>query len=160
MYEWYNFTVKYRGDWGTLGLRAHWDRPVWQKLYCDLFVNGTKTNQFPFSTLFKLMSIFYLKITFLGWSISVSIDHVISDFPMILVVSYTGAITLSLMYNGFASKTLDTKTMNNIRYKVSQGVSMCPKTVSRCPESISVKVPRKCLKVPPPFSGTYCYCNI
>ena len=23
MYEWYNLTVKSRGDWGTLGLRAH-----------------------------------------------------------------------------------------------------------------------------------------
>ena len=40
-----------------------------------------------------------MKITFLGLSISVSIDHVILDFPMILVVSYTCAITLSLMYN-------------------------------------------------------------
>ena len=29
--------------------------------------------------------------------------------------------------------------MNNIRYEVSQGVSMSPKTVSRCPGSISVK---------------------
>ena len=29
--------------------------------------------------------------------------------------------------------------MNNIRYEVSQGVSMCPKTVSSCLESISVK---------------------
>ena len=38
--------------------------------------------------------------------------------------------------------------MNNIRYEVSQGVSMSPKTVSRCPESISVKVPWKCFKVP------------
>ena len=93
-------------------------------------VNGTKTNQFLFSTLFKLRSIFYMKITFLGWSISVSIDHVILDFPMICVISYTCAIT---------SNTPHTKTMNNIRYEVSQGVSMCPKTVSRCPESISVK---------------------
>ena len=125
-------------------------------------VNGTKSNQFPFSTLFKLRSIFYMKITFLWWSISVSIDHIglILDFPMILVVLYTCAITLSLMYNGFASNTPRTKIMNNIRYEVSQGVSMCPKTVSRCPESISVKVPRKCFKVPPTFSGTYCYCNI
>ena len=56
-------------------------------------VNGTKTNLFPFSTLFKLRSIFYMKITFLGWSISVSIDHVMFDSPMILVVSYTGVIT-------------------------------------------------------------------
>ena len=23
MYEWYNLTVKYMGDWGTLGLREH-----------------------------------------------------------------------------------------------------------------------------------------
>ena len=41
-----------------------------------------------------------------------SIDHVILDFPMILVVSYTCAITLSLMYNGLASNTPHTKTMN------------------------------------------------
>ena len=59
-----------------------------------------------------------------------SIDNVILDFPMILVVSYTCAITLSLMYNGFASNTPHTKTMNNIRYEVS------------------LNVPQNCHKVP------------
>ena len=68
-------------------------------------VNGTKTNQYSFSTLLlmavghswyvcKLRSIFYTISTFLGWSMFVSIDHVILDFPTILVASYTCAITL------------------------------------------------------------------
>ena len=68
-------------------------------------VNGTKTNQFLFSTLllmtighpwhaFKHRSIFYMKNIFLRSSIFGSIDHIILDFPMILVVSYTCVITL------------------------------------------------------------------
>ena len=68
-------------------------------------VNGTKTNRFPFSTLLlmaighpwqacKLRSIFYMKSSFLGSSIFGFIDHIILDFPMILVVSYTCVITL------------------------------------------------------------------
>ena len=68
-------------------------------------VNDTKTNQFPFSTLLlmaighpwhacKLSSNLYMKNSFLGSSIFGSIDHIILDFPMIVVVSYTCVITL------------------------------------------------------------------
>ena len=63
MYEWYNLTVKYRGDWGTLGLGTGCLTEIILRFVHQL-VNGTKTNQFPFSTLFKLRSIFYMKITF------------------------------------------------------------------------------------------------
>ena len=48
----------------------------------------------------KLRSIFFVKISFLGSSIFGSMDHIILDFPMILVESYTCVITLQLMYNG------------------------------------------------------------
>ena len=102
MYEWYNLTVKYRGDWGTLGLQ-HIETGLFNRNYCDLFASWSmvpKPKNFHFPPCLNLGSFFYMKITFLGWSISVSIDHVILDFPMILVVSYTCAITLSLMYNG------------------------------------------------------------
>ena len=49
----------------------------------------------------KLRSNLYMKNSFLRSSICGSIDHIIRDFPMILVVSYTCLITLELMYNGF-----------------------------------------------------------
>ena len=111
-------------------------------------VNGTKTNQFPFSTLFKLRSIFYMKLTFLGWSMSVSIDDVLLDFPMILVVSYTCAITLSFMYKGLlqihpTQKPWIISDMRSVRVsqcapKLSQDAPSlpwwrCPESVSRCP---------------------------
>ena len=126
--------------------RNYWNRKLLQ--FVSQLVNGTKTNQFPFSTLFKLRSIFYIKITFLGCSISVSIDHIILDFPMILVVSYTCAITLSLMYNGLlqihpTQKLWIISEMRSVRVsqcapKLSQGAPSlsqwgCPESVLRCP---------------------------
>ena len=145
MCEWYNLTVKYRGDWGILRQACLTEIIL---RFARQLVNDSKTNQFPFSTLFKLRSIFYMKITFLGWSISVSIDHVILDFPMILVVSYTCAITLSLMYNGLLQihpmqKLWIISDMRSVRVlqcspKRSLGAPSlsqwrCPESVSRCP---------------------------
>ena len=38
MYEWYNLTVKYRGDWGTLGLQ-HIETGLFNRNDCDLFAS-------------------------------------------------------------------------------------------------------------------------
>ena len=103
MYELYNLTAKYWVDWGTLGLQ-HIETGLFNRNYCDLFASCRsmvlKLTNFHFPPCLNLGPFFYMKITFLGCSISVSIDHVILNFLLILVVSYTCAITLSLMYNG------------------------------------------------------------
>ena len=89
-----------------------------------------------------MIIIFYMKSSFLGWSIFVSIDHVILEFPMILVVSYTCAITFLLTYNGLLQ--IHPTHWFDIRYEFCQGVLMWPKTIwrcskciSKCPESVS-----------------------
>ena len=132
MYEWYNLTVKYRGDWGTLGL--HIETGLFDRNYIAICSPAgqsmvPKLTNFHFPPCLSLGPFFIWKYE-KWWSISVCIDHGLLDFPMILVVSYTCTITLSLMYNGFASNTPHTKTMNNIRYEVS------------------LNVPQNCLKVP------------
>ena len=131
-------------------------------------VNGTKTNQFPFSTLLlvavghpwhvcKLRSIFYTKSTFLRWSIFGSIDHVILDFPMILVVPYTCAITLWLTYNGLLQIHPTHKLWYQMWGQPGLGtLRRCLNVHQNCLKvpQVCLRVPRKCLKVPPLFSGT------
>ena len=45
---------------------------------------------------------------------------------------------------------------------MTRGQSGCLNVPQNCLKvpGVYLKVPWKCFKVPPPFSGTYCYCNI
>ena len=134
-------------------------------------VNGTKTNQFPFSTpllmadghlwhVCKLKYIFLHKKFFLGminiWFYKSHSTWFPYDFGGILHLCYH-FITYILW---FASNTPHTQTMIYVR-PVSVGhLKRClnvPQNCLKVPQ-VCLKVSRKCLKVPP--HRPYYYCNI